>query len=90
MKGKRNATMECAPKIWKKLSMAQQKMFTDLNQIFVDELTLLMTQKSPNGKFAPIISGNTQVAAHNLACEAVWELARQSIIEGRKPAHNKA
>lgn len=83
MKGKRNATMECAPKIWKKLSSAQQKLFTDLNQIFVDELTMLMMQTSPNGKIAGVISGNIQVAAHNLACETVWELARQKIVEGR-------
>jgi hypothetical protein len=49
--------VKCAPKIWNKLSAAQQALWFE-------------------------------VVAHNLALEAVWELARQGIVEDRKPAYN--
>ena len=79
-------TLDCAPKIWKKLSVPQQDLWCTLNSKFYYELEIL----SKCGKKEQTVSGNLAVVAHNLACEAVWELARQKIIEGRKPAHNSA
>jgi hypothetical protein len=73
MKKMINATMPCAPKIWKKFSKEQKKLFVEINQIFVDELTILMTMRPP------VISGSVQIAAHNLACEAVWKMVEDNI-----------
>lgn len=91
MKGK-PVRLECAPKIWKKLSEQQQKAWSFLNDRFVTELDILTTHGPDiHGHHVPVVGGCTNIAvvAHNLACEAVWELARQNILAGRKTACNK-
>lgn len=77
--------VKCAPKIWNKLSSAQQVLWVDLRNIFISEMIVLNQIRS---KKPLIIEGDFEVVAHNLALEAVWELARQGIMEDRKPAHN--
>ena len=77
---------KCAPKIWNKLSAAQQALWVELRNIFINEMIVLNQIRSKRKPL--IIEGDFEVVAHNLALEAVWELARQGIVEDRKPAYN--
>ena len=77
--------IEAAPRIWKKMAATQKSWFVVFYNHFLEELIIL----SQMGKKAPTVSGDLEVVAHNLACEAVWEFERQGILEGLKLATNK-
>lgn len=74
----------CAPKIWKKFSSRQQILWECLYYVFnkVENFPPL----SKNEKYS---QKHISVTAHNMACQAIWELARLKINESRKTADNK-
>jgi hypothetical protein len=76
---------KCAPKIYRKLSLQQQILWDALYKVFNDTMNFPPLPK--NQKYD---QSHIEVTAHNMACQAVWELARQKIVVDRKPAHNSA
>jgi hypothetical protein len=74
---------KCAPKIYSKLSPQQRDVWNALYRVFNDVFNFPPLPK--NKKYD---CSHIEVTAHNMACQAVWELARLKIVVDRKPAHN--
>jgi len=69
---KKNDILKCSPKIYKKFSDNQKAVWNNLNGVFLEALKFLADMK----KIPPL-----EVIAHNLTCEALWELERSGVIK---------
>jgi len=78
------AKTKCAPKIYRKFSNQQRLVWNHLYREFNE-----VSNFPPLAKNEKYSQEHIEVTAHNMACQAAWELARLNIIDGRKPAHNK-
>jgi hypothetical protein len=68
---------KCAPAIMRKMTDQQVGLWNCLYSKFVEELKIL----EKCGKKKPTLVGNVEVIAHNMACEAIWELGTLHIVE---------
>ena len=67
---------KCSPMIWRKLSIENQRVWSDLYDLFFDKSNF------PPGWDSKLDSERQGVVAHNLACQVVWYL--KSKIEKKK------
>lgn len=66
---------KCSPKIAKKFTPLQLKMWNAFYETFNDDVNL------PPMKFT---KEQVSVIAHNMACQSVWLLDRVGVIRGKK------
>jgi hypothetical protein len=72
------AKTKCAPKIYRKFSNQQRLVWNHLYREFNE-----VSNFPPLAKNEKYSQEHIEVTAHNMACQAAWELARLNIIEGR-------
>jgi hypothetical protein len=80
MKEKNGVTVtSCSPKIWKKFTAQQQSAWECLFTVFnvVENFPPLPKNQKYDGQHIAVV-------AHNMACNAIWELARLEIIKGKR------
>jgi hypothetical protein len=70
-----------ATAIKRKLTVRQIELWECFYETFLRSLKV--TEKCTNKKGEKLFSGDMVVLAHNLACEAVWELQVLKIVEGK-------